>query len=279
MNSGDITGSPADLTGDHAIAAEKDFADTHGWKVGDKIPVYFAQTGVKELDLKLTFEKSFGQSNLYLPLETFEPNVLPGFNVDNLIYVKAKDGADLKALRSELDKITKDSPSVQVQDLQEFADNQTAPFNTFLAIVYGLLGLAIIIALIGIANTLSLSILERTRELGLLRAVGMSRRQLRRSVRQESAIIAVFGTLLGLIIGIALSGILSVAIAADNPNIFKYTLPVGQLVVIAVIAALAGIVAAILPARRRRASMCCRPSAANELARPDRVRRRCPGTS
>ena len=89
-----------------------------------------------------------------------------------------------------------------MQDLGEYADAQTAPFDTFLAVVYGLLGLAVIIALIGIANTLSLSVLERTRELGLLRAVGMSRKQLRHTVIGESMIIAVFGTAIGLTIGI-----------------------------------------------------------------------------
>jgi putative ABC transport system permease protein len=112
------------------------------------------------------------------------------------------------------------------------------------------LGLAIIIALIGIANTLSLSILERTRELGLLRAVGMKRGQVVWSVLQESAIIAVFGTLLGLLIGIVFSVILSIAISADNPDLFTFRLPYVQLVVISLVAGLAGIVAAVLPARR-----------------------------
>ena len=92
--------------------------------------------------------------------------------------------------------------------------------------------------------------LERTRELGLLRAVGMSRRQLRRMVRTEAAIIAVFGTLIGLVIGILFSIALTVAISAEFPNFFQYNLPVVQLVVITICAALAGIVAAWLPARR-----------------------------
>ena len=144
----------------------------------------------------------------------------------------------------------KDLPTVSVQDLREYIESQTGPVDMFLAIVYGLLALAVIIALIGIANTLSLSILERTRELGLLRAVGMSRRQLRRSVRYEAAIIAVFGALMGLVLGLAFSAALSAAVAANDPGILTYHLPVGQLVVITVIAALAGVVAAWLPARR-----------------------------
>ena len=139
------------------------------------------------------------------------------------------DGADVEALGKQLDELVADLPTVVVQDLEEFTEAQTGPINTFLAIVYGLLGLAIIIALIGITNTLSLSVLERTRELGLLRAVGMSRRQLKRMVRTEAAIIAVFGTLIGLVIGIIFSIALTIAISADTPDLFTYKLPVAQL--------------------------------------------------
>jgi putative ABC transport system permease protein len=185
-----------------------------------------------------------------MPMSTYERNALPAFNVDAQIYVTAKDGANLKQLRTQLDDIVKDSPTVQVQDLQEYIDAQTGPINTFLFIIYALLGLAIIIALIGIANTLSLSVLERTRELGLLRAVGMSRRQLRRTVRIEAAIIAIFGTLIGLVIGVLFSIALTAAISANNPGILTYHLPPVQLVVIVVVAALAGLLAAWLPSRR-----------------------------
>ena len=156
--------------------------------------------------------------------------MLPIFNSDAQIYVEAADDVDVAELGEELDALVADLPTVVVQDLEEFTEAQTGPINTFLTIVYGLLGLAIIIALIGIANTLSLSVLERTRELGLLRAVGMSRRQLKRMVRTEAAIIAVFGTLIGLVIGIVFSIALTIAISADTPDLFTYNLPVVQLV-------------------------------------------------
>jgi putative ABC transport system permease protein len=211
------------------MAVNKKFADDRGWKVGDKVPVYFGATGAQELEVGLIFEKSIGQGNIWLPLETFNANVLPTFKVDSQIYVTAKDAASVKPLRAQLDGIVADSPTVQVQDLQQYITSQTGPIDTFLAIIYGLLGLAIIIALIGIANTLSLSVLERTRELGLLRAVGMTRRQLRRTVRTEAAIIA---------------------ISADTPGIFTYNLPVAQLVIICLVAGFAGVLAALLPARR-----------------------------
>ncbi|MHB1139337.1 MAG: ABC transporter permease, partial [Microthrixaceae bacterium] len=246
---GELQGSPEDL-GPGTIAALAKVADDRGWRLGDRIPVYFAETGVQQLELALTFDTDAGTGNYFIPMETFEANSLSLFNVDFLEYVVATPGADLDELRDQLDAIVADSPAITVQDLQEYADAQTAPFDTFLAIVYGLLGLAVIIALIGIANTLSLSVLERTRELGLLRAVGMKRGQLRATIIGESMIIAVFGTLIGLAIGIAFSFALSRVIAADSPDLFHYTLPVLQLVAITLIAAIAGVVAAVLPAWR-----------------------------
>jgi putative ABC transport system permease protein len=207
-------------------------------------------SGVQELTVSVLFEQPGGQASIWLPLATFEPNTLPIFNVDNQIFVTTEPGADTAQVQADLNALFADLPTVQVQDLQEYIESQTGPINTFLGIVYALLGLAIVIALIGIANTLSLSVLERTRELGLLRAVGMTRRQLKRTIRIEAGIIAVFGTLMGLVIGILFAVALTIAIAAENPGLLQFRLPIVQLVVIVVVATGAGIVAAVLPARR-----------------------------
>jgi putative ABC transport system permease protein len=225
VDSGALEGSLEDLGAD-TLAVNRSYAEDRGWQLGDRIPVYFGATGEQELEVAVVFERDVGQGGIYLPLETFVPNMLQLFNVDAQIYVAAADGADTDELGDRLTELVADVPTVVVQDLEQFIEAQTAPINTFLAIVYGLLGLAILIALIGIANTLSLSVLERTRELGLLRAVGMSRRQLRRMVRTEAAIIAVFGTLIGLVIGILFSIALTFAISADAPDLFTYQLPV-----------------------------------------------------
>ena len=249
IDAGELQGSPEDMV-DGTLAVNKDFAEDRGWKLGDKVPVYFAATGTQELEVAVIFDKNVNQGNIWMPLSTFEPNVLPVFNVDAQIFVTADEGANMSELKKQLDDIVADSPTVTVQDVQEYIDAQTGPIDTFLAIVYGLLGLAIIIALIGIANTLSLSVLERTRELGLLRAVGMSKRQLRRTVRIEAIIIAIFGTLIGMVIGILFSLALTFAIGADNPGLISYNLPVTQLVIIGIIAVAAGLLAAVLPARR-----------------------------
>jgi len=136
----------------------------------------------------------------------------------------------------------------ELQNQAEFRQAQEAQINQIVNLVYALLGLAVIVALIGIANTLALSIHERTRELGLLRAVGMTRRQLRSSVRWESVIIALFGTALGLAVGIMFGW--AVVRALRDQGITQFAIPPVQIVVIVVVAALAGVAAAHFPARR-----------------------------
>jgi len=135
-----------------------------------------------------------------------------------------------------------------VLDRDAFLDNLTGEVDTILSLFYALLALAVVIALLGIANTLALSIFERTRELGLLRAVGMDRSQIRSSVRWESIIIAVFGTTLGLAVG-TFFGWAIVRSLADQ-GIDTLSVPVGSLVVVTVIAGIAGALAAVMPARR-----------------------------
>jgi putative ABC transport system permease protein len=138
--------------------------------------------------------------------------------------------------------------NAEVQDLQEFKQAQADQINQLLGLVYALLALAIIIALIGIANTLALSIVERTRELGLLRAVGMTRRQLRATVRWESVLIAVFGTVLGMVVGVFFGWVMVEALRDEGFSQFVF--PFRTLLVIAAIAAVAGVIAAIRPAHR-----------------------------
>lgn len=249
MNLGETEGDIAQLT-DGRIAVPRSMAERRGWKLGDHVPVYFARTGSSELEVAAIFTNDVGTAGFYMPMDSFAENVLEVFNVDFMISVKGRDGVAKDELRAELDEAVADLPAVTVQDIGEYVESQTAPFDTFLAIVYALLMLAVFIALIGIANTLSLSILERTRELGLLRAVGMSKRQLRRSVFTESILIALFGTAIGLGLGLVFSAAISTVIAADNPEVFKYTIPIGSLAVVVGGAVLAGVVAAIVPAWR-----------------------------
>jgi putative ABC transport system permease protein len=139
-------------------------------------------------------------------------------------------------------------PGVDVLDQSEFKEEQMVFVDRMLGLVYAMLALAILIALLGIGNTLALSIVERTRELGVLRAVGMTRAQLRSAIRWESVIIAVQGAVLGLAIGVFFGWALVTAMAGEGLTVFA--VPLGSLAVLVVLAALAGVVAAALPARR-----------------------------
>jgi putative ABC transport system permease protein len=133
-----------------------------------------------------------------------------------------------------------------VQNLTEYADASTGALDTLLNIVYVMLALAIVIALLGIANTLSLAVYERRTELGLLRAVGETRRQVRSMLRLESVILATFGTALGLMLGGALGWVLFITVSSDG----TFAVPVVPIIVIAVLGAGAGVLAALRPARR-----------------------------
>ena len=138
-------------------------------------------------------------------------------------------------------------PVAKSQTLAQFKDESADQVNQLLGLVYALLSLSVIVALLGIVNTLALAVHERTRELGLLRAVGMSKRQVRRMVRAESVITALIGALLGLVLGIVFAVIVSRPLAEDG---FVLTFPIGTLIVLGVLAAIAGVLAAIPPARR-----------------------------
>jgi putative ABC transport system permease protein len=181
-----------------------------------------------------------------VPFSTVERARLPRF--DSSVAVNADSPADVAAVGNRLDALTQDVPTVTVQSQQEFSDAQRAGVDQLLYLIYALLGLAIIIAVLGIINTLALSVIERTREVGLLRAVGLSRRQLRRMVRLESIAIAVLGAVLGVVMGLVFGVVLQRAVA--DQGITELAVPGLQLVVFIVLAAVVGVLAAVLPARR-----------------------------
>ena len=160
---------------------------------------------------------------------------------------KAPDASTAAALAAVRGIATKYSGTT-VMDQAAFKTARAKPIQQMLMLVYALLALAILIALLGIGNTLALSIFERTRELGVMRAVGMTRQQLRAMIRWESVIIALQGTVLGLLIGVFFGWAL--VLAMKNQGITVFSIPVLSLAIVVVLAALAGVTAAILPSRR-----------------------------
>jgi putative ABC transport system permease protein len=167
---------------------------------------------------------------------------------DSQVFVRAASGFTPEEVQTRLTALAEDVPTAQVQTFDELADDVGEQINGLLNLITGLLGLAVIIALIGVTNTMTLSVFERTREIGLLRAVGLSRRQTRRMVRSEASIIAVFGAVLGILIGVFFAWAILLALRDDGFTAF--VVPVGTLTLWILATGLLGVVFAILPAWR-----------------------------
>ena len=239
-------GSLADLARTNTIAVYEDVAADNGWSLGDEIRVEFPATGPVTTTVAAIYSENGLIGDYAISLETFSANVEQ--NLDLFVLVKVDDGADVAAVRSRLDDALRPFPNVEVQDQTAFREQYATFLNQVLNLVTALLLLAVIIALFGVMNTLYLSIYERTRELGLLRAVGLTRRQTRSMVRWEAVIIAVMGALFGVVIGIAFGWALQQALASRGFS--DLGIPGGQLAIYVVASALLGVFFAIFPARR-----------------------------
>lgn len=169
-------------------------------------------------------------------------------SLDQVVFVTLAGGVALEDGKAAVTEVAQDFGSPKVEDKQQFLDTVAGGVNQMLAMVYVMLTLAILIALMGIANTLSLSIFERTRELGLLRAVGKTRGQLRSMVRWESVVIATFGTVGGVAVGVFLGWAL--VLAASSEGIASFSAPPGQLISVLVVGAVVGVLAGLRPALR-----------------------------
>ncbi len=228
------------------IAVGKQTAVRRGYALGDTVPLTF-QAGTVRLRVVAVFDSVGALPGDYLVTpDTFVKGGLAP--QDSLLFVTKTPGADSAAVRAQVDRITRALPTVTVKDPGEFAQQQKEQINLFLYFIYALLGLAVIIAVLGIINTLALSVIERTREVGLLRAVGLSRRQLRLMVRLESIVVAVLGAVLGVAMGLVFGVALQRAIADQGVDVLA--IPWLQLVAFVALAAVAGVLAAVLPARR-----------------------------
>ena len=231
-------------TGD--VAVFDDTATANGWQVGDTVPARFAKTGLVPLKIVgiYTDKRILGPYVVSLP--TYEQNFVE--QLDIMVLAKTAPGTSGTEAKTAAKSVAKQFPNVRVEDQAEFRQTQANQINQLLELITALLGLAILIAVIGIVNTLALSIYERTREIGLLRAVGMSRRQVRAMIRWESIIIAVFGALLGTAVGVFFGWAMVHALKSQGIEVLS--IPGVQLLIYILVAALIGVVAALRPARR-----------------------------
>src|SRR3954452_3618073 len=236
-------GKLSDLT-PNGIAVLDTVASDNDWKIGQTVPIEFAQTGKQEFTVESIYKQTDFTSYV-ITINAYQRNFRDQF--DFQVYASTKGGVT-PANTAALKKVMHQYPGPKVQTRDEYKASQASQINQFLNVVYVLLFFAIVIALFGIANTLGLSIIERRHELGLLRAVGMSRRQVRSSVRWESVIIALLGTLLGLVIGVVFAW--AMVKALSDQGIDKFSVAPAQLLLIVILAALFGVLAAVWPARR-----------------------------
>jgi putative ABC transport system permease protein len=224
---------------------DNDFAKKHTLRLGSPVNITAPDGTVVPLVVKGIFDPPPGGSPFGIvtfSVATFDQNYDQPQNLFS--FVKMKGGVT-DANTAALDNALKDFPNAKAQTRSQFKDNQVSFLNNILNVLYILLALSVIVSLFGIINTLVLTVFERTREIGTLRAVGMTRRQVRRMIRYESIITALIGAALGILLGIVFAGLL-----ISRVDFITFSLPVGQIVVFAIAAIIVGIVAAILPARR-----------------------------
>ncbi|CAN5736132.1 ABC transporter permease [soil metagenome] len=239
-------GALTDVTPGRLAVSEK-YADDHDLEVGSVLPMRFADGDSTELAVAAVYELRDTVGDLLMSGDDWAPHATQPGNV--AVLIDLADGVDETTGEAAVATVADRFGTPEVQTRNEYIDSVGGEVEEMLTFVYALLGVAILIALMGIANTLSLSIHERTRELGLLRAVGQTRRQVRSAVRWESVIVAVFGTIGGLGVGTFLGWGLIRAIAAEE-GFGVFDAPIMSLAMVLALAALAGVVAAVRPARR-----------------------------
>jgi putative ABC transport system permease protein len=231
--------------GDNGAFVDKDYAKSHHLRLSSPIVLTFANGEKKTFVVKGIFDPPSGGSPFGRVTISQQAWDAHNANPRNLYTFLRVRGGQSDEAQKQLDQALKSYPNAKVQTRQQFVDNQIAGLSSILNILYVLLALSVIVSLFGIVNTLVLTVFERTREIGMLRAIGMTRRQVRRMIRAESVITALIGGALGIALGIVLGALLVARV-----DFIQFTLPVVSLIIFAVMTIVVGILAAIFPARR-----------------------------
>jgi putative ABC transport system permease protein len=231
--------------GANGAFVDNGYAKDHHLTLGSPVRLTFASGARRTFAVKGIFDPPTGGSpfgRVTISTAAFDRVVSDPQNLFSFVRMK---GGQSDANKAALDATLKDFPNAKAATRQKFIDNQISGLSSVLNILYVLLALSVIVSLFGIVNTLVLTVFERTREIGMLRAIGMTRRQVRRMIRHESVITALIGATIGIALGIVLAGLLIARV-----DFIVLSIPVVQLVLFAIAAILVGIIAAIFPARR-----------------------------
>jgi putative ABC transport system permease protein len=240
-----VEGSITDLN-DQSVLISKSKADSKNLQVGDPVTMTLLNGTEVTLNVAGIYKKDELAGPFTVSQGLYAQSGADQF--DFAVFVKKKAGASDAETQAAIEQVVAPYPNAKVQSRTQYIDDQAAQIDQVVSLFYGLLFLAVLIAAFGIANTLSLSVYERTRELGLVRAVGATRRQVRSTVRWESVITALLGAVQGIIIGILLGYAVTLALSDEGLN--SFTLPIPTLIIILVVAFVIGVVAAVRPARR-----------------------------
>jgi putative ABC transport system permease protein len=245
-----VAGNLADAYKPDSMSVDEKFAKAHGVELGSTIKVAFKDGATADLTVRAITSSDvvIDAGSRYTAITTLAKYVpADKMPLDQLVFASAKDGqqdAAYTALKSALD----DYPQYSVRDQTDYKAAMKDQIDQLLNMIYGLLALAIIVAILGVVNTLALSVVERTREIGLMRAIGLSRRQLRRMIRMESVVIALFGALLGLGLGMGWGATAQQLLALEGLKILE--IPWGTIGGVFIGSAFVGLFAALIPAFR-----------------------------
>ncbi|WP_110182982.1 ABC transporter permease [Nocardioides solisilvae] len=236
-------GRLADL-GRGAVVVDRGFADDRGVGVGDEVVVTMNGTDRPLRVVGVFTDNPVLGASLVTTKQTLLGAGYP--DRDNFLVIDVREGSAVA--RTRIEEVVEDLVTVTVKDQAAFAEEQRRPIDQLVLMIFALLGLALLIAVLGIVNTLALSVIERTREVGLLRAIGLGRPQLRRMITLESVVIAALGSLLGVVLGVGFGAALMRTLRDEGLEVLS--IPWDQLLVFLVVAVVVGVLAAVLPARR-----------------------------
>ncbi|POX50534.1 ABC transporter [Streptomyces sp. Ru71] len=233
--------------GGDRVVVDEDTAKSHGWHAGSGFTVHYEDGKAQRLTVAGVYEGNDMIRGIMLDTAALTPHQ-PAGSGDMQVMVKTSDGASDQA-KDRLVKALGDNPAIKVQDKKDLSDEIAQIFTLMLNMLYGLLGMAVIVAVLGVINTLAMSVFERSQEIGMLRAIGLDRRNIKRMVRLESLVISLFGGVLGIGLGVFFGWAAGELLGTKMPT-YELVLPWGRMALFLLLAGTVGVLAALWPARR-----------------------------